>query len=262
MTDQDGWQHLPTVALAGHDVVRASRAELVEAMVHDCTSPSAGISHPRLVFDVNGQGLSLARTDPAYRDAVRHADILHADGGFLVALSRWRTPTPIAERSATTDMMHDFAARAALEGLSFYLLGGTEEVNAECAEKLTAMYPGLHIAGRRNGYFDRSDTSAISDDINASGANVVWVGLGKPYEQQFSVQIRQSLRGGWLITCGGCFNFITGHYRRAPKWMQDANLEWLHRMATRPRQLFWRYAVTTPHALWIALTSPAGTISD
>ncbi len=248
---------LPSVEIAGHQVARASRAELAEAMVVDCTAARSGSHPPRLVFSLNGEAISLARTNAQYREALRKADILHADGGFLVTLSRWKSKAPIAERSATTDMIHDCAARAVRQGLSFYLLGATEEVNRACAEELGSMYPGLRIAGRQHGYFDRDDIARIAEDINSSGADIVWIGLGKPNEQLFAVELQQLVKCGWLATCGGCFNFVTGHYQRAPQWMQDLNLEWLHRMITRPRQLFWRYLVTTPHALWLALFSPA-----
>lgn len=249
------WTELPTVAIAGHRVATASRAELAEAMVRDCMAARAEMRMPRLVFSLNGEAVSLARTDKSYREALYNADILHADGGFLVTLSRWKTKTPIAERSATTDMIHDCAARAAATGLSFYLLGGTEEVNRACAEALAAKYPGLRIVGRRHGYFDGTELPTIARAINDSGADVVWLGLGKPREQMFALALQPLLRSGWIVTCGGCFNFVTGHYRRAPHWMQQMNLEWVHRMLTRPRQLFWRYFVTTPHALWIALVS-------
>lgn len=141
------WTDLPTVAIAGHRVVTASRADLAAAMVRDCVAARSQGRTPRLVFSLNGEAVSLARADHKYREALRRADILHADGGFLVTLSRWKTKTPIVERSATTDMIHDCAARAAVTGLSFYLLGGTEEVNRACAEALEAKYRGLHIAG-------------------------------------------------------------------------------------------------------------------
>jgi len=250
------WTSLATVDLAGHRLVTASRAELADAMAWDCAAARAAPGRPRLVFSMNGQGLSMARTDAAFAQALEEADILHADGGFLVSLSRWRTANPIAERSATTDMIHDFASRAARDGLGFYLLGATEENNRACAEILARSYPGLQIVGRRNGYFARDELPAIAADINAAGTDVLWVGLGKPHEQILSVELSRSVRCGWLVTCGGCFNFISGHYSRAPGWMQSANLEWLYRLVTRPRQLFWRYVVTTPHALWIALSSP------
>lgn len=204
-------------------------------------------------MDVNGHALSLARRKRAYREMIAKADIVHADGGFLVTLSHKLKGAKIPERSATTDMIHDFAARFAATGHSFFLLGADEATNAEAARRLAEMYPGLRIAGRHHGYFTDDDEATMVAAINASGADVVWLGLGKPREQAVSLRLRDHVSASWIITCGGCFNYITGAYPRAPQWMQNANLEWLHRLATNPRKLLWRYVVTTPHALWIAL---------
>ena len=120
-----------------------------------------------------------------------------------------------------------------------------------CAQVLQADYAGLQIVGQHSGYFAESEERAICDEINASGADVVWVGLGKPREQQFCVRNRHRLTAGWMVTCGGCFGFVTGQYPRAPGWMQRAGFEWLHRLATNPRRLFWRYLTTNPHALFL-----------
>lgn len=249
------WRELETTIIGGQELVTASRAELAEAMIHDCkVHRSDGAGRPRLIFDANGHGISLARTNRTYREAVAAADVVHADGGFLVTLSKRLTSRPIAERSATTDLIHDFALRAAEEGIGFFLLGGTEAVNAGCAQKLRDLYPGLSIAGRHHGYFAPEETGTIIEQINSSGADVVFVGLGKPKEQLFCVENAHRIKAGWLVTCGGCFNYITGAYDRAPQWMQRSNIEWLHRMATKPRQFFWRYLTTTPHALWIVAT--------
>jgi len=65
------------------------------------------------------------------------------------------------------------------------------------------------------------------------------------------VRNRHRIKAGWIVTCGGLFNYITGDYPRAPMWMQKSGLEWLHRMATRPKELAWRYITTNPHALWL-----------
>ena len=250
------WTPLPDTRLGGWRIVTASRAKLVAALLAD-HSLVRGLGRPRgprLVFDANGHALALAASDPVYRAAIAKADLVHADGGFLVSLSRVIGPRAIEERSATTDLIHDIAGAAARAGLSFYLLGGTEAVNAECAHALETAYPGLRVAGRRNGYFVPGEAEAIVRDIEAAGADVVWVGLGKPAEQIFAAAHGASLSATWLVTCGGCFNFITGAYRRAPEWMQRANLEWLHRMLCDPRRLAWRYLVTSPRALWLVLT--------
>ncbi|NVK20593.1 MAG: WecB/TagA/CpsF family glycosyltransferase [Methylocystaceae bacterium] len=228
-----------------------SRDDLVDCCLDDI---SDDLGTAKTVMDVNGHGLSLARTDRTYREMVQQADIIHADGGFLVTLSRWFKGAEIPERSATTDMLHDFAKRFEETGHSFYLLGATEEVNADCAAELARLYPRLKIAGRRNGYFGAEDEAGIIAEINAAKPDVIWVGLGKPREQEIALRWRDKLDCSWIVTCGGCFNYVTGEYARAPEWMQRNNIEWVHRLVTNPRKLFWRYTVTTPHALGIALT--------
>lgn len=220
-------------------------------MVDDIDSLRGGAaSAPKLVFDANGHALSLAATDPEYRTDLDQADLIHADGAFLVSLSRL-TPTPIPERSATTDLIHDAAAAASERGLGFYLLGATEDVNRRCAETLARTYPGLRIVGRHDGFF--GDLDHVAEDIRAADPDVLWVGMGKPLEQRIALQLRDRTSVPWIVTCGGCFNFVVGSYRRAPPWMQRANLEWLHRLWSDPRKLFLRYAITSPHAVILVL---------
>ena len=78
------------------------------------------------------------------------------------------------------------------------------------------------------------------------------MGAGQLGEE--SLRSKHRLKAGWVVTAGGCFNYVTGDYARAPQWMQRYGLEWLHRLCHEPRRLFWRYAVTNPHALWLLLT--------
>ncbi len=241
----------PHVKFGAFNIICASRSDLVQLALNDCRLPR---QPARLVFDANGHALSLARSEPEFAKLTQMADIVHADGGFLVSLSKWLRLDSIPERSATTDMLHDFSESFQRTDFRFFLLGSDERVNEECTTTLQRTYPSLKIAGRRNGFFSPEDEQCVVDQINESGAEILWVGLGKPKEQEFCVRWRKELNVRWIITCGGCFNYVTGDYSRAPHWMQRSNLEWLHRLATRPGALFLRYATTTPHALWIAIT--------
>lgn len=249
------WAPIEHVEIGGIRVALAGRTELTAAMVHDCTRQWRGArAHPRLILDSNGHAVSLYPRDGAYREAIDNADVVHADGGFLVLLSRVLTGHTIRDRSATTDMIHDFAIAAEKNDLSFFLLGSDEAENERCANVLQAMYPGLNICGRQHGYFEDRDEGEIIDRINSLEPDVLWVGLGKPREQSFVFRNRARLKSGWIVTCGGCFNYISGKYSRAPSWMQRLNLEWLFRSLTEPR-LFWRYLTTSPHAAWRVLTN-------
>lgn len=242
------------VTVGGLTTACLSRDGLARMMLQDClearTNPS---SHPKLVFASNGHAIALAAQDESFRATFQQADIIHADGQAAVFASRM-TSTPIPERSATTDFIHDAAKVAARHGLRFFLLGATEEANAEAARVLQETYPGLQIVGRRHGYFSRDEEEELCDEINLTLPDVIWVGLSVPLEYEFAVRNKTRLKAGWLVTCGGCYNFITGAYARAPQWMQATGLEWLFRLAKEPKRLFWRYAVTNPLAIFLLLT--------
>ncbi|HEY0301229.1 MAG TPA: WecB/TagA/CpsF family glycosyltransferase [Rhizomicrobium sp.] len=242
------------VVVGGLKTACVSREHLTSIMVEDCFAARRERGAPKLVFASNGHAIALAATDESFHALFEQADLIHADGQPVVLAARLLTRTPIPERSATTDFIHDAAKAAAAWGLKVFLLGATEEVNARCAEILRFQNPGLKIAGRRDGFFGRDDEAALCEEINRSGADIVFVGLGVPLEYEFCVRNKQRLRAGWVVTCGGCYNFVTGDYSRAPAWMQKYALEWLYRVAREPRRLFWRYAVTNPLALLLIFT--------
>lgn len=224
------------------------RGALADLVVLHCRK---GVRETRTLLDVNGQAIALYHTDPAYAAALDAADLVHADGQAVVLASRLFCRRPITERSATTDLIHDLAARAERDGLSFYLLGATPDVVATAATRLQARYPRLAIAGWRDGYFADDELDTVAADVEASGADIVWLGLGKPREQIVAARLKDRLTRPWIITCGGCFNFLAGTYRRAPRLMQALGFEWLHRALSEPR-LFWRYLTTNPVAVfWI-----------
>ena len=141
-----------------------------------------------------------------------------------------------------------------MHGLRFFLLGATEETNARAAAILSEMYPGLEIVGRRHGYFSLTDEDDICDEINLTRPDVIWTGLSVPLEYAFAVRNKARLKAGWLVTCGGCYHYITGDYARAPEWVQGLGLEWLHRLIHEPKRLFWRYLLTNPLAIFLLLT--------
>jgi N-acetylglucosaminyldiphosphoundecaprenol N-acetyl-beta-D-mannosaminyltransferase len=243
------------VMVGGIKTVCLSRNGLTRKMLADCLAARASDSaRLKLVFAVNGHAIALAARDEGFRRTFERADIIHADGQAAVFASQLLTSTPIPERSATTDFIHDAARAAAEHGLRFFLLGATDEANEKAARILAETYPGLRIVGRRHGYFSLLEEEEICDEINLTQPDVIWVGLSVPLEYEFAARNRDRLKAGWLVTCGGCFHYVTGDYARAPRWMRAAGLEWLHRLWRNPRRLFWRYASTNPLALFMLLT--------
>ena len=181
---------------------------------------------------------------------MREADYIHADGMPLVFASKL-APTELPERIATTDFFHDAARAAVANDLKFFFLGGADAQNRAAVAAAEQLYPELNVVGRHHGYFDSSDEESICRLIIQSGADVLWVALGKPLQEEWCVRNRERLAGvGWLKTCGGLFSFLSGETPRAPQWVQAAGLEWLHRTLDDPKRLGWRYITTNPYALY------------
>lgn len=241
-----------TIRLGGFPTVAVTRAQLAKMMVQDCRlarqAPRPG--PPRVVFSSNGQGIALAAEESDFAETMTQATWIHADGMPVVVASRFTT-APLPERIATTDFFHDAAKAAADADLSFFMLGGTEGENQSVIEAIGEQYPALRVVGSHHGYFADDESERICAMVRESGADVLWVALGKPRQEFWSIANRENLTGvGWIKTCGGLYAFLTGRVKRAPRWAQRLGMEWLFRAFQEPRRLLKRYLVTNPVAIW------------
>jgi len=240
------------VVLGGVPVAAVTQEELAQRMVDDCSVNRDRSARPVFLSSVNGHVLSRYHREPSFKQLLDEVDILDADGMPLVLASRWLAPAPLPGRVATTDFIHVAARYAAQAGLKFYFLGGHEHENENAVARTREMHPNLEIVGQHHGFFDEADEPDLCRHIVESGADVLWVGMGVPREQQFIVRNRDRLIGvTWIKSCGGLYKFLAGIDPRAPVWMQNAGLEWVFRLANAPRQFFWRYAITSPHAMYL-----------
>ncbi|WP_337878943.1 WecB/TagA/CpsF family glycosyltransferase [Rheinheimera sp.] len=240
-----------TVNVGGIKTACVGRAELANIVGSICASKSKAHSiTPFIIFSNNGHAISIYNSDKEAREQMDQADLVHADGQSVVSFSRWfNKGTPVPERTATTDMIHDIPNYYS-GTLKHFLLGGKESSVSKAAEILGKTYQNFEVVGYQNGYFSEAEEDEICDAINAAKPDVLWVGLGKPKEQIFCIKNKSKLNVPVIISCGGCYNYITGEYPRAPMWMQNAGLEWLFRMANDPKKLFVRYLLTNPHAIY------------
>lgn len=245
-----------TLTLGGVVSSRATRAELAEQMVRDTRAARAGeLAVPRVVISSNGMVIARYHADPGFRALVEAADIVDVDGMPLVFASKLLCRHPVRERVATTDFVRDAAEQAVREGVRFFFLGAQPGVAADAARNLKEAYPGLQIVGVRDGYFAPDEEEALCEQIRGSGADVLWLGLGSPYQERFALRNKARLAGlAWIRTCGGLFDFYALRVPRAPNWMQQTGFEWLYRTIQEPRRLAGRYFRTNPTALYHLLT--------
>jgi len=193
-----------------------------------------------------------AGRSPDVWQALDEAGMVTPDGMPLVWLSRLaghgRT-----ERVYGPDLMLACLERSTATGCRHYLYGGGPGVAERLADVLRARFPGLQIAGASTPGWGSADDLASAEaavEINRSGADVVWVGLGAPKQELWMWKMRPRLGARVLVGVGAAFDFHAGTVRQAPRWMQRAGLEWLFRLCKEPRRLWRRYLVSNSRFLF------------
>jgi N-acetylglucosaminyldiphosphoundecaprenol N-acetyl-beta-D-mannosaminyltransferase len=135
-------------------------------------------------------------------------------------------------------------------GFSHFFYGGRPDTVEQLAESLQERFPGLNVAGIYSPPFrplTLEESEDVAQRINDSGADFVWVGLGSPKQDHWLATFRPLLKAPVLLAVGAAFDFHNGRIKRAPRWAQRSGVEWLFRLASEPRRLFWRYTVTGLH---------------
>ena len=190
----------------------------------------------------------VAREDPQTRDALTDTVAL-PDGQPLVWALR-ALGHPQATRIYGPDLMANYCERAAVNGTRMFLYGGRNQgALVQLVLTLRKRYPGLHIAGGYSPPFrpqTEEERDAIVEEINASRADVVWVGTGQPKQEKWMAEMRELLDAPILAGVGAAFDFHAGLVPQAPVWMQTGGLEWTFRLAHEPRRLWRRYARYNP----------------
>lgn len=197
----------------------------------------------RYVSMANVYSLMLTQEDPAVRRCFEEADMVTADGMPIVWLQR-RAGYVQGERVYGPDVMQALSERLLPFHKRHYFIGGLPGVAQRLAHTMQARYPGLCVAGHESPPIrpiEAHPQAAVIERINASGADVVWVGLGTPKQDQWMNLYRSHLRASLLVGVGAAFDFLSGNKPQAPYWMQRSGLEWAFRFATEPRRLARRY---------------------
>jgi N-acetylglucosaminyldiphosphoundecaprenol N-acetyl-beta-D-mannosaminyltransferase len=205
-------------------------------------------------------GIVTAQHSDSLMDALHGAWLNFPDGAPVAWLMR-RMGAGGARRVAGPDLMPRVIDAGQEAGLRHYLYGSTPEVLERLEERLRERYPQAIVAGRMSPPFrELSDEEhdRIADEIAASGADIVWVGLGLPKQDEWLRRNAPLIAPAVGLGVGAAFDFLSGTKPRAPKWARDVGLEWLHRLMTEPRRLARRYAVTNTEFLARAGVSIAG----
>lgn len=186
-----------------------------------------------LVFTPNSEIIYAAYKDEELAKILNGADLLTPDGIGVVHASKMLNK-PLAERVAGCDLICHVMQRMAQSGKSVFLFGAKPGVAEEAAEILRERYPGLVIAGTRNGYFTEQENDEIIAQINDAKPDLLLVCLGAPKEEFWIGRHAQQLEAKVVVGAGGSLDVIAGRVERAPEKWQKLGLEWLYRLKKEP----------------------------
>ena len=193
-------------------------------------------------------GVIESQYDESLRCIHNNAGMVTPDGMPLVWVSRMmgfhRT-----SRVYGPDLMLAVCERAQQRGFSHFFYGGGPGVPQRLIERLSRLYPALRVAGSYSPPFRQltpEEDRHVVEQINSSGADIVWVGLSTPKQERWMAAHVEKLNAPVLVGVGAAFDFNAGLKRQAPQWMRKSGLEWTFRLATEPRRLWYRYLKSNP----------------
>ncbi|MFY7960349.1 MAG: WecB/TagA/CpsF family glycosyltransferase [Elsteraceae bacterium] len=193
--------------------------------------------------DVNVAKLIAMQANPTLQEDVATSELISADGMGIVWGARL-LGLPVPERVTGIDLMTRVIAWCAATGRRPYLLGASDVVLQKAVERLREQHPTLVLAGSRHGYFTPEEENEIVDEIRASGADCLFVGISSPAKERFLARHHDALGAPYRMGVGGAFDVVAGLRWRAPRWMQACGLEWVARLIQEPRRLGLMYLRT------------------
>ncbi|MEY2840536.1 MAG: hypothetical protein RJB60_2835, partial [Pseudomonadota bacterium] len=196
----------------------------------------------RYVCFCNVHSAVLASTNTEHQRALSAADLVAPDGApiaWTVSMKSGKTQ----ERVDGPGLMLQLCKVAAAQGVSIGLLGSTPVVLKQLTERLLREYPQLKITYIHSPPFralTHEEDQLMCKEIAEAGVGLLFVGLGCPKQETWMRAHRHRIPAV-MLGVGAAFDFHAGTVTRAPNLMRAAGLEWLHRLISEPRRLWWRY---------------------
>ena len=229
-----------TVLGVGIDIVTMAEAvDHVEGFIHD------GLPH--LVATANAEMVMMAQEDTELAAALASAALVVPDGAGVVWAARYNQQ-PVAERVAGFDLTQHLLEVSARKGYRIFFFGGAPGVADTAAEVAGKLYPGIHVVGIINGFFQIDDHLRIIEQIKKAKPHILIVALGVPKQEKWLHKHLAILEVPVCMGVGGTLDVMAGISKRAPLWMQKSCLEWLYRLLCQPERI--GRMVALPKFVW------------
>lgn len=215
----------------------------------------SGSPHQHVV--VNADKVVKANKDPVLRTIINDCALINADGMPVVWASHL-LGRPLKERVTGVDLFEALIERSAQKKWRVYFLGAKEQVVLNVKRLYEEKYPGLLVAGCRNGYWNSEDEHSVVQHIKQAQPDLLFVAISSPKKEEFLGKYQAQMKIPFAMGVGGTFDVVVGKVKRAPLWMQKSGFEWFYRFLQEPRRMFKRYFIHDMYFFWLLLKEFAG----
>ncbi|MFF2877748.1 WecB/TagA/CpsF family glycosyltransferase [Gottfriedia sp. NPDC057991] len=191
---------------------------------------------------VNASKINLMKQDDQLTEIVNSCPIINADGQSVVWAAKILNK-PLPERVTGIDLFENLVKISSLKEYKLFFFGASEDVVKRVVNIYKEKYPEINIVGYRSGYFTEAEEKKIVNDIKKVEPDILFVAFSSPKKEYWINKYLYDLNVPFVMGVGGSFDVIAGLTTRAPKWMQQAGLEWFHRFIQEPKRMFKRYIV-------------------
>ena len=208
-----------------------------------------------LINTVNAFSFTKVQVDSLFAESLTKCDVLIPDGWSVVWACRFlKVKDKPLERTAGWDLFEYEMDKLNRKGGKVMFMGSSEKVLSLIRGNVAKFYPNLSVETYSPPYkpeFSEEDNQAIIQAINQANPDLLWIGMTAPKQEKWAFTHWDELNIDCHVgTIGAVFDFYAGTVKRAPRWMQDHGLEWLHRLCSNPRRLWRRYIIGNVLFLW------------
>jgi N-acetylglucosaminyldiphosphoundecaprenol N-acetyl-beta-D-mannosaminyltransferase len=228
----------------GRDRLRLLDVEVTAVPEHGMADVLSGLivaGGRRTVVGHNLHSCYLYQTLPDFKALYDSADVVLLDGAPVYTVWKRQASAGAPDSSyrvGSTDWIKHLGSVAGLDRVA--VVGTNELSNGQACRRLEVLLPGAKVLGWAGQDWDADRESAVVDELQAFGPNLVLVGLGMPLQESFLWQRRDDLPDAVYGAVGGALDQISGHQRLAPRWLGRLGFEWLWRLILSPRRVFGR----------------------
>ena len=252
-------------------LLQAQQHEVLGVRILDVTRPQALqqiarlIESPRTepccIYFVNAHTLNIAYRNHDYRELLNTGRYVFGDGSGIRMACRMLHGITLQDNVNGSDLMPELLSSSLNSKPRYYLLGATDSAIEKAATHVRKAYPDWELCGYHHGYLHEELSSRVVESINKLEPDLLLVGMGNPMQEQWIARWSSDLKVKVCIGVGGLLRYWSGDITRAPEWMRNIGIEWIHLMLAQPRKTA-RYMIGNPAFLSRVLAQSRSTRTE